>query len=90
MRTARLYRVEGRVQGVGFRWYVQRAAQELGLTGYVKNLYDGSVEVLAQGAAAKLAELRAQLEAGPRGARVHRVEEAPAPVSDRKGFQIEF
>ena len=88
--TARLFRIEGRVQGVGYRWFVERVADELGLAGYVKNLYDDSVEVYAIGSEEQLGELRRRLERGPRGARVFRVEESPAPLRSYHGFRIEF
>lgn len=90
MATARLYRVEGWVQGVGFRWFVQRVATALKLTGYVKNLYDGGVEVYAVGREKQLDLLRAELERGPSGARVLRVEESPAAVRSYTGFEIDF
>lgn len=88
--TARLYRVQGRVQGVGFRWFVERVADELRLAGYVKNTYDGSVEVYAIGSEEQLGELRRCLERGPRGAWVSRVEESPAPLRSYHNFRIEF
>ena len=90
MKTARLYIVEGRVQGVGFRFFVERAAIELGLQGYVCNRSDGQVEVYAVGDEEALGRLRAQLELGPRGARVERVEESPAPLREYKTFSIEW
>ena len=62
--------IKGRVQGVGFRWFVQREASELDLRGWVRNTEDGDVEVLASGNVTDLAELRASLRRGPRGARV--------------------
>jgi acylphosphatase len=62
--------VQGRVQGVGFRWFVQREASELDLRGWVRNTEDGEVEVVASGTAEDLAELRASLRRGPRGSRV--------------------
>jgi acylphosphatase len=65
--------IQGRVQGVGFRWYVQREAGELGLRGWVRNTEEGEVEVVASGSEANLAELRASLRQGPRGARVDRL-----------------
>jgi acylphosphatase len=62
--------IQGRVQGVGFRWYVHREASELDLRGWVRNTEDGDVEVVASGDVAELAELRAILRRGPRGSRV--------------------
>ena len=89
MTQARLYFVAGRVQGVGFRFFVEAAARALGLKGYVRNLYDGRVEVYAIGNEASLARLRQQLEAGPLGGRVERVEEREAPRKNYKEFVIE-
>jgi len=68
--------VRGRVQGVGFRWFVRERARELGLRGWVRNLEDGDVEVAALGSAEALERLRVRLEAGPPGARVMTVESA--------------
>ena len=74
MSTAR-FLVHGRVQGVGFRWFVSRQAQTLGVTGYVRNLVDGSVEVLAQAVdPVVLQRLEELLGRGPRGAAVESVE----------------
>ena len=78
------------MQGVGYRWFAEHVANELGLAGYVKNLYDGSVEVYAVGPDDKLDELRSRLQAGPRGARVLNVNESPAPVRAGKEFRIEY
>ena len=66
--------VHGRVQGVGFRYFVISAAQELGLTGFVENRPDGSVYVEAEGPPAMLDRLEAYLRRGPRMARVDQVE----------------
>jgi len=92
MEQARRYFVEGSVQGVGFRFFVERVARQLGLGGYVKNLRDGRVEVYALGPPAQLEELKHRLEAGPRAARVRRVEEEEAAVLERyRGdFSVEF
>ena len=84
--------VQGRVQGVGFRWFVQREASELGLQGWVRNTEDGHVEVLAAGKPADLDELRASLRSGPRGSRVDRVIEnalAESEARDLESFRIE-
>jgi len=67
--------VRGRVQGVGFRWFVRERARALGLTGWVRNREDGSVEVLALGEEASLRQLRSLLGTGPSGARVSAVED---------------
>jgi acylphosphatase len=86
---ARRYVVEGRVQGVGFRFFAHRAATELGLKGYVRNLPDGRVEVYATGDPKALRELCEQLQTGPRAARVERVEQQQASVETYKTFSIE-
>jgi len=65
--------VRGRVQGVGFRWFVQREASALELHGWVRNTEDGHVEVVARGDAAPLDLLRQALRRGPRGSRVDAV-----------------
>lgn len=65
--------IQGRVQGVGFRWFVHREASELELRGWVRNTEDGDVEIVAAGENEDLAELRASLKRGPRGSRVDRV-----------------
>ena len=66
-------RVEGIVQGVGYRFFTQDKAREYGLTGYVKNQYDGSVEVYAEGEANIINKFTNELKKGPRMARVERV-----------------
>jgi acylphosphatase len=62
--------IKGRVQGVGFRWFVHREASELELRGWVRNTEDGDVEVVAAGESADLDDLRASLKRGPLGSRV--------------------
>ncbi|MGA7109499.1 MAG: acylphosphatase [Terracidiphilus sp.] len=79
--------IQGRVQGVGFRWFVHREASELDLRGWVRNTEDGDVEVVATGTAADLAELRASLKQGPRGSRVDRVVEHSLQESEAKDLQ---
>ena len=69
----RRYLIEGRVQGVGFRYFTRRTARRLGIAGYVRNLPDGSVEALARGSDADLEALERRLREGPPGARVESV-----------------
>ena len=88
-RTARRWFVHGRVQGVGFRYFAQRAALELGLTGYVRNLDDGGVEAYAAGAEEQLSRFAALLQRGPRGAIVRALEEQPAEGLSYSSFVIE-
>jgi len=88
--VARRFIVRGRVQGVGFRWFVEREAHVLGIAGWVRNNPDSSVEVLAQGSKEQLAGLRSRLREGPRAARVDDVEEFDtAPISEMRTFRIE-
>jgi acylphosphatase len=67
------YLVKGRVQGVGFRWFVHREAAELGLRGWVRNTDEGHVEIVAVGTVEELAELKDALRKGSRGSRVDAV-----------------
>jgi acylphosphatase len=86
---ARRFLVRGRVQGVGFRWFVEREAHVLQIAGWVRNNPDGRVEVLAMGTREQLAGLRSRLQEGPRAARVDNVEEAEAePVVGLNSFQV--
>ena len=71
--------VYGRVQGVGFRWFVLREAKRRGLRGFVRNLRDGSVEVITAGTAEALEELGRMLEQGPAHAQVEHVERSDVP-----------
>ncbi len=86
--TARRYIVRGRVQGVGYRYFVERIAGELGLTGYARNLDDGSVEVYAVGPPEQVAELSGYLRKGPRWSEVRGVQEQDVPVVQYVGFRI--
>ena len=79
------FRVTGRVQGVGYRWWARAQAARLGVTGTVRNADDGSVEVQARGSDAVLAELERLLGEGPPHARVARVERIPASLSSGEG-----
>jgi acylphosphatase len=86
------YLVKGRVQGVGFRWYVHREAAALELSGWVRNTEDGHVEVVAAGDPQSLAELARALRKGSRGSRVDAVldHELDAKESENLGpFRIE-
>lgn len=87
--TAR-FLVFGMVQGVGFRWFVARHARAIGLTGYARNLPDGSVEVVVDGEEGALLELERLLRAGPANARVDRVDRAgePALAATGKSFDV--
>ena len=87
--AARRWFVRGRVQGVGYRYFAQHAATSLGLSGYVRNLDDGRVEVYAAGPEAKLAELAGMLFRGPRWADVRGVDEQEAEPREYGGFQIQ-
>src|SRR2546423_11736896 len=87
---AHRYIVRGRVQGVGFRWFVEREAHILGVAGWVRNNADGGVEVLAQGTRDQLSGLRSRLQQGPRAARVDAVDESEAPPAPGlSSFRIE-
>jgi acylphosphatase len=84
--------IRGRVQGVGFRWFVHREAADLGLRGWVRNTDTGDVEVLASGDPEDLADLRAELKKGSRGSRVdqlieHELDESEA--TNLNDFEIQ-
>lgn len=88
----RHYLIKGRVQGVGFRWFVHREAGALGLKGWVRNTEDGHVEVVAAGEPEELAELQTALYKGSRGSRVDTVIEhelADSESNELRPFQIE-
>jgi len=75
------------VQGVGFRWFVERRAHELGLRGWVRNEDDGRVQVYATGPREKIDLLAAALHQGPRMAEVRGVEEREAAVQQLNSFR---
>jgi acylphosphatase len=84
--------IRGRVQGVGFRWFVHREAAELDLRGWVRNTETGEVELVAAGDPADLAELRISLHKGSRGSRVDQVLEhelADTEAANLKPFEIQ-
>ncbi|MEO5814467.1 MAG: acylphosphatase [Gemmatimonadaceae bacterium] len=73
-------RISGRVQGVGFRWFVREEARRLGVSGWVTNLPSGDVEVAAGGQASSLERLRRALEVGPTGAGVTDLADMPGDI----------
>jgi len=77
------------VQGVGFRWWTRKTAERLGVTGSVRNMPDGTVEVRAAGTEQALRELEDRLRDGPRSAKVRRVETFSVAEIRRDSFQIE-
>ena len=89
-RGATRWLISGRVQGVGFRWYVLRRAHELGVVGWAKNLPDGRVEVLAMGSEEIIERFDRALRVGPRLAQVEYVEKSDCPheVGSLKSFDI--
>jgi acylphosphatase len=83
------FRVTGRVQGVGYRWWARALAARLGLVGTVRNTADGSVEVQARGPDAALADLERNLAEGPPHAQVHAVDRIPVTLgTEVDGFDI--
>jgi acylphosphatase len=88
---AKRFYVSGNVQGVGYRFFAERVANQLGLAGYVKNLFDGRVEVYAIGDGDRLGALKRELLSGPRMASVSAVIEAEAEFlpAFSNGFSIE-
>lgn len=82
------FRVHGRVQGVGFRWWCIQQARELELKGTVRNVPDGSVEVHMAGEVFAVEQMMARLAAGPRLARVSGVELIPVEPIEGPGFRV--
>jgi acylphosphatase len=90
MKIARKYVLTGRVQGVGFRFFALHAAKELGISGYVTNKWDDTVEAYAIGEPAQLEEFKRRLAEGPRSARVENIVESNEEIDKRyKRFVIE-
>jgi len=86
---AKKYLITGRVQGVGYRYFVSRVARELHLAGWVRNLSDGRVEAYAAGPEARLKQLEGELRIGPPRAEVRSVEAEDAPADAKiEGFHI--
>jgi acylphosphatase len=88
--SRRRWIARGQVQGVGFRWYVWREAERLGLGGFARNLSDGTVEVIAQGPDEALDRLEQALRRGPSGGRVDALDrlEVPAELEVSNSFHI--
>jgi acylphosphatase len=84
----RKYVISGRVQGVGFRYHAQRAARDVGVTGWARNLEDGRVEVQGNGTAESLNEFEARLRKGPLGSDVRGFEMEEVGVVEGEGFRI--
>jgi acylphosphatase len=83
--------VHGRVQGVSFRYFTQHRARELGLVGYVRNHWDGTVEVVAEGQRSDLERFLAFLQVGPRAAFVTQVDTRwLAPTRDLDRFEVRY
>ena len=83
--------VHGRVQGVNFRYYTQLRAQELGVTGYVRNKWDGTVEVVAEGEREAVEKLLEFIKVGPQGALVQRVDSQwQDPTGQFKYFEVHY
>ena len=89
-RTAKRFYVSGIVQGVGYRFFARRAAAALGITGYVKNLMDGRVEVYAIGTLEQLRALRKELKRGPSAASVDEVAEDDAEILGEHTQEFSF
>lgn len=89
MTESRTYLIVGRVQGVGFRWFAWEAARQEGLTGFVRNMPDGSVEAVVEGDRDALDRFEWRVSSGPRGARVDHVNRETGPASGRyKDFSV--
>ncbi|MGE3171401.1 MAG: acylphosphatase [Planctomycetota bacterium] len=82
------FAVRGRVQGVGFRWFTERAAGRHGVAGWVRNEPDGSVCGEVEGPPAAVAAFLAELRRGPRAGRVDELTAADLPVRGEAGFTI--
>lgn len=87
-KQARRWFVRGRVQGVGYRYFAQKSAMNLGLRGYTRNLDDGRVEVYAVGTSEQLDEYAGLLHRGPRWADVHGVTQEEAALERHSSFEI--
>ena len=82
--------ISGKVQGVSFRYYLMKEAQRLGILGWVKNLEDGRMEVIAQGKEEDLQEFLRHCRKGPPYAEVEKVETKEMPEQEFEGFEIKY
>jgi acylphosphatase len=82
------YVVQGRVQGVGYRYFALREAEALGVNGFARNLPDGTVEVLAEGPEEALTRFEEKLRAGPAFSRVEGVARTPVTPREAEGFHV--
>ena len=89
-RQAKRYTIHGRVQGVGFRWFTRQSAEEIGVSGWVRNVPDGTVEAVAAGSPDRLDRFESRIHEGPSAGIVERVESEEADRSDvgGEGFEI--
>ena len=88
--SRKAFKVHGRVQGVGFRWWAQHQARALGLRGTVRNCADGTVEIAFTGDSESVAEMIARLQFGPSAAHILELEELKAPDQFPGDFRIGF
>ena len=91
MKKAKKFIIKGRVQGVGFRYFTNHIANRIGVYGYVKNLWDGSVEVYAIGSDQQLLLLKTALSKGPSYAYIEKITEEDVPInSNYYSFDVKF
>jgi acylphosphatase len=84
------FKIHGRVQGVGFRWWARHQARSLGLRGSVRNSPDGTVEIVLAGPPQAVDDMTERLKVGPPAAHVRRLEEIPPPSDIPADFEIGF
>ena len=89
MKVARRFVISGHVQGVGFRWFTQDTARLEGVTGWVRNLPDGSVEALIEGDSEAVTRVERAIRSGPRGARIEKVDVDDEEPGGYRSFTIE-
>lgn len=91
MKEAKKYKITGRVQGIGYRYFASNLANRIGIYGYVKNMFDGSVEVYAIGSKEQLENLRSGLIQGPSFSRVDNVLEEDVRIENSYyNFSVKF